>query len=352
MAYTTIDDPSAYFQTLLYTGNDADNRNLTNNANAGDFQPDWLWFKERSSTSSHQLHDSTRGTSFAVMSDSTAVEDEDANRLQAIQSNGFQVGSASTVNQNTITMVAWQWKCNGGTTTTNDASSTGVGSIDSVIQANTDAGFSIVTYTGTGSAGTIAHGLGGTPDFILFKNRGANVQWSVYYGDPTDYLVLDKTDTTADNSNRFNDTSPTSTVFSVGGTNNVNADSNTYVAYCFAPIKGYSKFGTYEGNANANGAFVYTGFKPAWLMVKNIDSANVWQIYDNKREPNNPNIKRINANVSEAESTSGSDRLDFLSNGFKMRATSGNINSAHTYIYMAFAESPFVSSKGTTTTAR
>ena len=352
MAYTTIDDPSAYFQTLLYTGNDADNRNLTNNANAGDFQPDWLWFKERSSTSSHQLHDSTRGTSFAVMSDSTAVEDEDANRLQAIQSNGFQVGSASTVNQNTITMVAWQWKCNGGTTTTNDASSTGVGSIDSVIQANTDAGFSIVTYTGTGSAGTIAHGLGGTPDFILFKNRGANVQWSVYYGDPTDYLVLDKTDTTADNSNRFNDTSPTSTVFSVGGTNNVNADSNTYVAYCFAPIKGYSKFGTYEGNANANGAFVYTGFKPAWLMVKNIDSANVWQIYDNKREPNNPNIKRINANVSEAESTSGSDRLDFLSNGFKMRATSGNINSAHTYIYMAFAESPFVSSKGTPTTAR
>ena len=352
MAYTTIDDPSAYFQTLLYTGNDADNRNLTNNANAGDFQPDWLWFKERSSTSSHQLHDSTRGTSFAVMSDSTAVEDEDANRLQAIQSNGFQVGSASTVNQNTITMVAWQWKCNGGTTTTNDASSTGVGSIDSVIQANTDAGFSIVTYTGTGSAGTIAHGLGGTPDFILFKNRGANVQWSVYYGDPTDYLVLDKTDTTADNSNRFNDTSPTSTVFSVGGTNNVNADSNTYVAYCFAPIKGYSKFGTYEGNANANGAFVYTGFKPAWLMVKNIDSANVWQIYDNKREPNNPNIKRINANVSEAESTSGSDRLDFLSNGFKMRATSGNINSAHTYIYMAFAESPFVSSEGVPTTAR
>ena len=149
MAYTTIDDPSEYFQHYFIQVMATDNRNLTNDANAGDFQPDWLWLKERTSTSSHQLHDSTRGSSKAVMSDSTAAEDEDANRVQAFQTNGFQVGTASTVNQNTITMVAWQWKANGGTTTTNDASSTGVGSIDSVIQANTTAGFSIVTYTGT-----------------------------------------------------------------------------------------------------------------------------------------------------------------------------------------------------------
>ena len=168
MAYTTIDDPSEYFTTLLYTGNATDNRNLTNSANAGDFKPDWLWLKERTSTSSHQLHDSTRGSSFAVMSDSTAVEDEDANRVQAFQTNGFQVGTASTVNQNTITMVAWQWKANGGTATATISESGN--NPAAVVQANATAGFSIIAYTGTGAAGTIAHGLGVKPSYIIIKN--------------------------------------------------------------------------------------------------------------------------------------------------------------------------------------
>ena len=336
MAYTTIDDPSEYFQTLLYTGNATDNRNLTNSANAGDFQPDWLWLKERSSTSSHMLHDSTRGASKAVISDTDAAEDEDANRVQAFQ-----------------TKVAWQWKANGGTTTTNDASSTSIGSIDSVIQANTDAGFSVVTWTGTGSAGTIAHGLGAVPSFILFKNRGADVAWSVYYGDPTDYLVLNTTAETVDNSNRFNDTAPTSTVFSVGGSNTVNADSNTYVAYCFRSIQGYSKIGSYEGNGNANGTFVHLGFKPAWFMCKSIDTSSSdqgWNIFDTKRDGYNVDNDQLLANDSGAEVTT--DRLDIVSNGVKMRNAGSQTNSAQTYIYLAFAESPFVSSKGTPTTAR
>jgi hypothetical protein len=190
------------------------------------------------------------------------------------------------------------------------------------------------------------------------KDREQTKNWNIYHksinGTPEDFTIrLNSTAARIDTvANAWNDTAPTSSVFSIGDGSQVNSDGITYVAYCFAEKQGYSKFGKYKGNGNADGAFVYTGFKPAWLMVKMTDSANVWQIYDNKREPNNPNIKRINAEVTDAESTSGSDRLDFLSNGFKMRATSGNVNSANDYIYMAFAEHPFVSSEGVPCTAR
>jgi len=363
MAYTTIDDPSAYFTTLLYTGNATDDRNLTNSANAGDFKPDILWLKERSSTSSHQLHDSTRGSSFAVLTDQdNAAEDEDGNRVQAFQTNGFQIGTASTVNQDTITMVAWQWKCNGGTTTNNDASSTGIGTHDSVIQANTTAGLSIVTWTGNAEPETLAHGLGGTPEMIIIKNRpttegfwvGASAAGSIAGGKN---LTLGNTNAVATNSTSFVNQDPTSTVFRVGGSNSaadakVNGNGHAMLAYCFRSIQGYSKIGSYIGNGSTNGTFIYTGFKPGWLMVKGISAnSREWFLFDGTRDTFNPFAKYVKAESTDAEASSAFG--DFCSNGFKVRSDGASYNaSGQTFVYMAFAEHPFVSSEGVPTTAR
>jgi len=345
MAYTTIDDPSEYFTTLLYTGNATDDRNLTNDANAGNFKPDWLWLKERTSTSSHQMLDSTRGTSVAVLPDSNSAEDTDANRVQAFQTNGFQVGTASTVNENSETYVAWQWKANGGTTTTNDASSTGVGNNDSVIQANTTAGFSIVTFTSPGSGLTIAHGLGGKPDLIISKSRESTENWGVHttlIDGSLDYLRLSETDAKGNSGFSL----PTSTVFGYNGSDDID-----YIAYCFRSIQGYSKIGTYVGNNNANGTFIYLGFKAAWIMIKRTDSTSSWSIIDTKRDTHNIARNVMIADGVGPESNYAADYYDILSNGIKMRNTFGDHNNGN-FIYMAFAESPFVSSKGVPTTAR
>ena len=282
------------------------------------------------------------------MSDSNAVEDEDANRVQAFQTNGFQVGTASTVNQNTITNVAWQWKANGGTTTTNDASSTGVGNTDSVIQANTTAGFSIVTFTSPGSGLTIAHGLGGKPDLIISKSRESTEKWGVHttlIDGSLDFLRLSETDAKGNSGFSL----PTSTVFGYNGSDDID-----YIAYCFRSIQGYSKIGTYVGNGNADGTFVYTGFKPAWIMIKRTsDGGNDWIIIDTTRFTFNLVDNYLRANTADAETDQYAVDEDILSNGFKLRGTSGNINaSGSVYIYMAFAERPFVSSEGVPTTAR
>jgi len=366
MAYTDIDDPSAYFTTLLYTGNATDNRNLTNDANAGDFKPDLLWIKERSSTSSHQLVDSTRGSSFALMSDSTAVEDEDANRVQAFQTNGFQVGTASTVNQDTITMVAWQWKVNGGTTTTNDVSSTGVGSIDSVIQANTDAGISIVTYTGNGTEGaSIAHGLGVAPELVIIKGRSHADDWPVFNGTSTTtsrslHFQTTLAEIPVSSYNFWNlywdETRPSSTVVTLGVDAKLNGNTRTFVGYCFNSIQGYSKIGKYIGNGSADGPFIYTGFKPAWVIVKRFDTGSgfsgAWDIHDSTRgEGVNPTNESLIGSATNVESTD--QPLDFLSNGWKVRHDLQGANYAGgSYLYMAFAERPFVTSEGTPTVAK
>jgi hypothetical protein len=345
MAYTDIGDPSAHFQTALYTGN-ATQRDITNDGNS-DLQPDWVWIKCRSAVESHMLYDSTRGVTKDLRSDGNNAENTNAQGLQTFNSDGFQLGTLQNVNFNTKTMVAWQWKANGGTTTTNDASATGIGNTDSVYQANTDAGFSIVTFSGTGSGMTVAHGLGGTPTLIISKSRDDTENWAVHttvIDGSLDYLILSNTDAKGDSGFSL----PTSTVFGYNGSNN-------YVAYCFRNIQGYSKIGKYIGNGNANGTFVYTGFEPAWIMVKLSSAAgNSWQIVDNKRNPLNiGNGKRIFPNNTNAESSSDSEGFDFLSNGFKLRNASGGGNTnAATYIYMAFAEHPFVSSEGVPTTAR
>ena len=353
MAYTTIDDPSEYFHTRLYSGNNSGSGlAVTNNANSGNFQPDWVWIKRRDSSGSHGLHDSNRGSTKRLKSDATDAEDTNSNILASFDSNGFTIGDNSGNYNASGTYVAWQWKANGGTTSSNDASATSVGTIDSVIQANTTAGFSIVTYTGTGSNGTIAHGLGATPQMYWVKRRSAAEHWQVYseeIGNNKYFQIT--TDGEITGSNRWNNTSPTSSVFSVGDHASVNGSSDTYVAYCFTDIKGYSKFGSYTGNGNADGAFVYTGFKPAWLLVKRTDSANHWLMFDIKRDIINVGEKWLRADTADAESTG--IYWDGLSNGFKARTNDPIINaSGGTYIYMAFAEHPFVSSKGVPVTAR
>jgi hypothetical protein len=354
MAYTTIDDGSEYFQAITYTGNSNTSHAVTNTGNSN-LQPDWIWVKIRTGQNDdHILVDSSRGNLKRLKSNQNYSEPSDAAEIKSFDSNGFTLGTTDgTSNYNGFTYVAWQWKANGGTTTTNDASATSVGTIDSVYQANTTAGFSIVTYTGTGSAGTIAHGLGATPKIYIIKNRERSDTWRVAtemmgFGKQ---LLLNETDQVATDTATFNNTAPTSTVFSVGTRNAVNASSEGHVAYCFAEKQGYSKFGSYTGNGNADGAFVYTGFKPAWLMVKRTaDAARAWVIHDNKQDPHNPTANRLDANTNEVNQSSG--HFDFLSNGFKCRSTEGATNAASPYVYLAFAENPFVSSKGVPTTAR
>jgi len=353
MAYTTIDDPSAHFQTALYTGDGASSKAIVNDGNS-DLQPDWLWTKQRNASQNNLLFDSSRGVTKYLKSDENEAEATNAAFISSFNSDGFTLGNSTVVNDNNDTYVAWQWKANGGSTTTNDASSTGIGTIDSVIQANTTAGFSIVTYTGTGSNGTVAHSLGVVPKFVIYKRRSAVENWGAYHTATGNtgccFLNLDIAKSSA--AAYFNNTSPTSTTLGVGSSPAFNGNGSTYVAYCFAEKQGYSKFGSYIGNGNANGSFVYTGFKPAWVMTKRTDAANQWPISDNARNPFNVVDISSYANLA-SDANTVSNHYDSVSNGFKLRGTSTGWNaSGGTYIYMAFAEHPFVSSKGVPTTAR
>jgi hypothetical protein len=356
MAYTTIDDPSAHFQTKLYTGNGS-TQSITNDGNS-DLQPDLVWTKARSDTSHNALVDSSRGTSIQIYTNLT-YQDDPVSGVTAFNTDGFTLGSNGTANADGVTHVAWQWKANGGTTTAFSESGNNPGG---TYQTNTTAGFSIVTYTGTGAAGTVTHGLGVAPKFIIIKNRDVADPWAVYYGDATDYLVLNTTAATVDNAAWWNDTAPSSTVFTVNTDHSVNADGEDYIAYCFAEKQGYSKFGSYVGNGVAgNGPFVYTGFKPAWIMVKPIDAALDWFIYDNRRAAGNTVDARYNevksvlfANSNSAGTGTSYAGVDLVSNGFKWinGGAGGSNQSGITYIYMAFAENPFVTSTGVPATAR
>tara|TARA_R110002020_G_scaffold431510_1_gene641561 strand:- start:424 stop:1491 length:1068 start_codon:yes stop_codon:yes gene_type:complete len=355
MAFTTIDDGSAYFQTLLYTGDGTTSLALTFSGNS-DLQPDLVWNKERAGTGWHIFTDTSRGLTKTFYPNDSNAEETYTNRILSIQSDGFTIGNdTGTMNKDNGTYANWCWKGNGGTRTTFTESGNNPGG---GYQVNNTSGFSMVDYTGTGGNGTIAHGMTGgkKPTVVIIKNRDAADAWAVGFRAFSSSFahpgVLDTNAAFANSDDEFNDSHPGDTTFSVGTNHSTNADGEKYMAYLWAPIQGFSQDGSYKGNGLADGPFIYTGFKPAWLMIKMTDSTNVWQIYDNKRGPNNPNINRLNADVPDAESTSGSDRLDFLSNGFKLRATSGNINSANDYVYLAFAEHPFVSSKGVPCTAR
>ena len=353
MAYTTINDPSAHFQTLLYTGDGTSSQAQTNTGNS-DLQPDWVWIKKRAggTARAHQLYDSSRGVTKLLHSNTNGAESTQSAGLTAFGSDGFTVGDDDGIGANTATYVAWQWKANGGTTSSNSD-----GSITSTVQANTTAGFSVVTWSGNGNTATIGHGLGTTPQVVILKSRDNAHDWFVghqkKHSTPWQkYLTLHSTGTLADDT-IWNDTAPTSTVFSVGSYDSTNGNGVNFVAYVFAEKQGYSQFDSYTGNGNADGPFVYTGFKPAWLLGKRTDgSGNSWFMFDNKRDTENVMDAYLYANENSAETT-GTGRVDFLSNGFKWRNTAAAWNgSGNTYIYMAFAEHPFVSSKGVPVTAR
>jgi hypothetical protein len=352
MAYTTIDDPSAHFQTALYTGDGNSTQAITNDGNS-DLQPDWIWTKQRSHSVGSNLTDSSRGASKALFSESTDAEDTGGN-ISSFDSDGFTTTNANRTNQSGRTFAAWQWKANGGTRTTFTESGSNPGGGR---QVNTTAGFSIIDYTGTGSAGTIAHGLGAVPSLIMCKGREHVGGWIIYHhrntsAPETDILELQSTAATYDSSTYWNDTAPTSSVFTVNTSNDTNKDGAGLIAYVFTEIQGYSRFGSYKGNGSSDGALIYTGFKPAWLLFKESGAAGEnWRIFDNKRSPSNQVGAHLFASTNSAESSETG--CDFLSNGFKWRNSDAHQNgNGKTYIYWAFAEHPFVSSKGAPVTAR
>jgi len=330
--------PSEHFNTVLWTGNGS-----SQSISSLEFQPDFTWIKSRSIVDSHHLFDSVRGAGQRLRSDTSAAENyNETAYLTSFDSDGFSLGGDDGVNKNTATYVAWNWNM-GGTTASNTN-----GSITSSIRANPSAGQSIVTYTGTGSNATVGHGLSSVPGFIAVKTRNNTGDWMVFYGDNTDFLKLNEYNDTEDLAAVWNDTSPTSSVFTIGTNSDVNVDGRTYVAYCFSSIDGYSSAGTYKGNAGSNetdGTFVYTGFRPAWVMCKLTSTdGESWLIKDNKRSPINPADEWLYADKNAAEATADTTLrdIDFLSNGFKFRGWSTELNgNGESYTYLAFAETPF-----------
>ena len=344
MAYTTIDNPRLFFETLTWTGDGTSPRTLS----GLQFQPDWVWGKRRDDATGHNIFDSVRtaGSDKNLQSNSNGAEGSGApgtyGYLSAFTSDGFTVTAGSSDNaywnNNTATYVSWNWKAGDST------SSNGNGSITSTVSHNSTAGFSIGTYTGNGTAGaTVGHGLGATPDVLIVKERGNTNSWVFSHKNLTNqsgyYMLINDTSGEATD-NWFNNTSPTSTVFSTNSTP-TNRSSGTYVFYAFKEVKGYSKFGKYNGNGNADGSFVYTGFRPAFILVKKSSGTKNWYLWDSTRASSNDGSDpQLYANLSNAEDSAA--YFDILSNGFKNRNTGVGNDSGGTYIYMAFAEHPFV----------
>jgi hypothetical protein len=337
MAYTPIDKSDDYFNTVLYTGNSG-----TQSITGVNFQPDFTWIKDRTGATavySHYLFDGVRGATKYIKSNSNDAEATGATYLTSFDTDGFSLGSYAGVNASGDALVSWNWKA-GGTAVSNTA-----GSITTNASVNTTAGFSIVTYTGTGSNATIGHGLGVKPDAVFFKRLDTTGGWASYHSvlGATKYMRLDSTSAEQTATDEFQSTEPTVDEISIGTDGAVNGTS--MVAYCFAEVKGFSKFGSYVGNnGGTNGVFVYTGFKPALVIQKlSSNAGGYWIIKDSKRSPYNAATAQLEANTSDAEETNHA--IDFLSNGFKTRANGLNQqDSGYTYIYMAFAEQPFVTS--------
>ena len=333
MAYTTIDDPEAYFQTVIYTGDGSADHAITLPGDT-DMQPDVVWIKNRDATDSHCFFDSVRGATKVMHVELEAAETTDADTLDSFTSDGFQVDADVKVNTNTEDYVAWCWK------------------------ESATSGFDIVQYTGPGGIANISHSLSAVPHVFIVKCQDASKPWSVYHhkntaAPETDKLSLHTTDATLDIVNYWNDTAPTSSVFTIGATNDVMEDGKVFMTYLWSEKQGFSKFGGYTGNGNADGTFVYTGFRPAFVMTKQTDGTDWWVINDTKRNTYNPTDLGVYPNGNNAETSDEAWTKDILSNGFKHRTTnSGSNGSGNTYIYMAFAEAPFVNSNGVPCNAR
>ena len=335
MAYTTIDDPSAYMKIQLYTGNGS-TQAITFDDTDTAMQPDLVWIKNRDAGDTHLVFDSVRGVEkkIHISEHPEPNESTDDDTLTAFGSDGFTLGDDDKVNTNTEKYVAWCWK------------------------ESATAGFDIVEFSGNSTNRTMSHSLSAIPHFYFVIAKGDDSRSNTYHrrntdAPETDYLMMAYSNATTDNSDNWNDTAPTSSVFSLGTSNSVNDTGNNYMAYLFAPIQGYSSFGGYVGNNSSDGPMIYTGFRPKYLLIKNQGASENWVIKDNARSPYNQNIIHLAADVEDSEFSTTAVAVDILSNGFKCRGTNAVINSSGAnYIYAAFAEAPFVNSEGVPCNAR
>jgi hypothetical protein len=344
----TINNGAQYMAATTYTGNGyptSGTQTIANTVNGISLQPDLVWIKIRSATGSHVLTDSVRGVNSQLFSNQTAAQETNTDHVTAFTSSGFSLGTGTSgtypsTNNNGATYVAWQWKAAGSSVSNTS------GSITSTVNAGTTQGFSVVTYTGTGANATVGHGLGVAPKMVIVKSRSQPQSWVVWFTSfaGTEYLLLNSTATKGTAANIWNSTVPTSSVFSIGTDVSVNINGATQVAYCFAEVAGYSKFGSYTGNNSTDGPFAYCGFRPRFVLIKDTNTAGYWVIYDSSRGTYNVVAEYLQAQ-SSAVAVSTYAQLDLLANGFKIRqsnATAGQNNvSGNTYIYMAFAENPF-----------
>jgi hypothetical protein len=363
MAYTTINKSSDYFNTKLYTGNGG-----TQSITGVGHQPDFTWIKQRDNGAySHMAFDAVRGVGKSIIPDTNAAEGNQTNGITAFGTDGFSIGDFSAGNYNGRNYVAWNWKAGGG-----QGSSNTDGSINTTYtSANTTAGFSISKYVGTGSTATVGHGLGAVPKMLIIKDLSASTDWTIYHvgvnqatpsNSAQSRMVLNTTASSEGDGSFFNNTTPTSSVFTIGSSSAVNLSGRNYVCYAFTDIVGYSKFGSYMGNGNPDGTFIYLGFKPAFVMFKRSDGGTEnWALLDSTRSYANVSNHTLAANSSNAESSFGggesvfgaSNKVDILSNGIKIREASAyNNTSGAAYIYMAFAEAPLVGTNGVTAKAR
>ena len=344
-----INKPTDYFNTKLYTGTGA-----TQSITGIGFEPSLTWIKKRNGTTSHTVTDSVRGVNKQIFTNEAEAEESYTSVLTSFDSDGFSLSTAGLINASSDTYASWNWLGANGTSANTD------GTISSTVSANTTSGFSICTYTGNGTSGaTFGHGLNSAPEMVILKTRNTTGQWRVGHvgADSTfdQVLNLNLTNAKASASSIFNSTAPSSTVVTLGNEGDANGNNNTFVASCFHSVKGFSKFGGYTGNGSTDGTFVYTGFRPAFTIIKRTDSTSNWIVHDNKR--NLFNVVNIalapNLNNGESDFSTSLNQIDFLSNGFKLKDNSGDQNaSGGSYIYMAFAENPLVGTNNIPATAR
>ena len=335
-AYTSIDNPELYFQVKAYSGTGDDNAGTDDSLaltfdGSENMQPDLMWFKGRNFADNHVVIDSVRGVTKAVYPDSNAAETTQSHYLKTIDSDGMTLGDSGIMNRSGRTYVAWCWK------------------------ESADSGFDIVSYTGNSTDRTISHSLSAVPKVIIIKNRSTTNWWHTYHHKlGNNYEVYLNVTNVAGSTDAYQSTDPTSSVFSLDDSvDGTNGDGNSLIAYLFAEKQGYSKFGSFEGNSSTDGPFIFTGFRPSMILYKNADYLENWHIQSWKQESLNPNNNQLTPNENYAESSDSNTNIDFLSNGFKMRSSHRTSNyTGNTFIYIAFADAPFVNSKGVPCNAR
>ena len=357
--YTQIDNPELYFQTVLWTGDDSTDNAITFDGSEN-MRPDMIWLKPRTKVDNHRVMDSVRGVTKMVPTNGSGAEETISAGLASFDSNGFTLNTTdSGYNSSSYTYVAWCWKA--GTSFSNDASATSIGSLDSTASVNSTSGISILSYTGNASSGaSVAHGMGSgnVPKFIAIKNRTQSAEgWQCYHVSlgATKRIMLDETGAVSTHSTFWNDTTPTSSVITLGSNHGTNGSSHEMIAYCFTDVQGFSSIKKYAGNSSNNGAYVHLGFSPAFLLFKEFTSGtnDSWYIIDNKRNTYNPRNKNLRPNNTDAEQEASWLNIDFLANGYKINDDDAAINeSGREYVVIAFASAPFVNSKGVPNNAR